>query len=151
MAKNKIKRSLGAIIDPHPSDKEKTLLWKYFDNSCAYCGLVMERKSRVGHLDHVIPTSEGGNNSVYNHVLSCAVCNGDEKREMSWLKFLGKKVECSELFNSRKLHIETWLSKNTMKPLSDNTQQEMENIINQALSQFDKSVESMRELRAKIT
>lgn len=32
MAKNKIKRSLGAILDPHPSKKEENALWDYFDS-----------------------------------------------------------------------------------------------------------------------
>ncbi|EJS2612229.1 HNH endonuclease [Vibrio alginolyticus] len=151
MAKNKIKRSLGVIIDPHPTEREKTMLWEYFNNSCAYCGLTMERKSRVGHLDHVIPTSEGGNNSIFNYVLSCSICNGDEKREMDCLEFLTNKVNCSETLISRRSAIETWLAKNTMKPVDSATQEQIDIIVEKALMQFDESVKLMRELRGKIT
>ncbi|ENX4858836.1 TPA: hypothetical protein I7295_23755 [Vibrio parahaemolyticus] len=151
MAKNKIKRSLGAIIDPHPTEREKTMLWEYFNNSCAYCGLTMERKSRLGHLDHVIPTSEGGNNSIFNHVLSCSICNGDEKREMDWLEFLTNKVDCAETLISRRSVIDMWLAKNTMKPIDSAAQEQIDSIVEKALTQFDESVRLMRELRGKIT
>ncbi|WP_087016378.1 HNH endonuclease [Thaumasiovibrio subtropicus] len=151
MAKNKIKRSLGAIIDPHPTERDKTMLWDYFNNSCAYCGLTMERKSRVGHLDHVVPTSEGGNNSIFNHVLSCSICNGDEKREMDWLEFLTIKVDCTETLINRRSLIETWLAKNTIKPIDGAAQNQIDSIVERALSQFDESVRLMRELRGKIT
>jgi hypothetical protein len=50
IAKNKIKRSLGAICDPHPSKKEEKILWEYFHYQCAYCGIEIERESRTGHL-----------------------------------------------------------------------------------------------------
>ncbi|WP_407943038.1 HNH endonuclease [Marinomonas atlantica] len=72
MAKNKIRRSLVSIIDPYPSKSEVDQLWEYFESRCAYCGISINRGSRTGHLDHLIPSSEGGSNSIYNHALSCA-------------------------------------------------------------------------------
>ena len=151
MAKNKIKRSLGAILDPHPSAKEVTMLWAYFESSCVYCGLIMERKSRIGHLDHVIAQADGGNNSIYNHVLSCAKCNGDEKREMDWFLFLNQKSNNSALLETRKLKIENWLNKSTTVNIEATDIDESERIIAVALEQFDESVKAMRSLRVKIT
>lgn len=85
MAKNKIRRSLIAICDPHPSRKEVDALWAYFDSQCAYCRKPLDRASRVGHMDHLIPTTEGGSNSIFNHALSCGKCNGDDKSSVSCL------------------------------------------------------------------
>jgi hypothetical protein len=39
MAKNKMRRCLAAILDPHPSGAEVEELWDYFQSSCAYCGI----------------------------------------------------------------------------------------------------------------
>jgi 5-methylcytosine-specific restriction endonuclease McrA len=146
MAKNKIKRALGAILDPHPTENEKAMVWEYFENTCAYCGLVMERKSRAGHLDHVVSTADGGNNSIHNHVLSCWKCNGDEKREMEWVQFLKQKNIDIQSYELRKEKIENWLAKNENKKPTE-TRAEAERIIEEALSQFDESVRKMRNLR----
>lgn len=66
MAKNLIARSLRNIVDPVPSAIERKAVWEYFENCCAYCGLEMSPTARIGHLDHVIPASEGGSNHVSN-------------------------------------------------------------------------------------
>ena len=147
MAKNKIKRSLGAILDPYPTAKETNLLWEYFEQSCAYCGVVMNRKSRIGHLDHVVPQAEGGNNSIYNHVLSCAKCNGDEKRELDWLLFLEQKSVHVDLLKTRKVKIENWLMRNDNVGIEARVLERAEKIIADALAQFDESVIAMRNLR----
>ena len=151
MAKNKIKRALGAILDPHPSAMEKTMLWEYFDNACAYCGLVMERNARTGHLDHVVSTADGGNNSIQNHVLSCGKCNGDEKREMDWLRFLKKKTNDQQTYESRRVKIQNWLDKKVVNKTNIAASEEAKRIIDEALSQFDESVRKMRDLRENIT
>lgn len=151
MAKNKIKRSLGAICDPHPSKKEEKDLWEYFNSQCAYCGNEIEKGSRTGHLDHLVPSSEGGTNSIFNHALSCAKCNGDEKREEKWDSFLKKKAEDEDVYRLRKSHIEGWLQK-APKGMNDPEFILMrESIINKALSDFDSSVAKMRELKNKCT
>jgi len=150
IAKNKIKRSLRAIIDPLPSRKEILSLWEYFKNSCAYCNVKIDPDSRLGHLDHVIAQSDGGNNSIYNHVLSCAKCNGDEKREMDWKIFLKQKLVNSENFDSRKLEIEKWLEKNNIVKIELKRKEKIDKIIADALAQFDISVQSMRALKNDI-
>lgn len=147
IAKNKIKRSLSAILDPHPTAKEVFLLWEYFGHACAYCGLLLDRKSRLGHLDHVVSQAEGGNNSIYNHVLSCAKCNGDEKKEQDWLKFLSQKSEDAETQVTRKLKIERWIVRNKSVKTDPLVAESANKIISDALAQFDESVSAMRKLR----
>lgn len=147
MAKNKIKRSLAAICDPHPSKKEENALWDYFNFECAYCGVSIQRASRTGHLDHLVPTAEGGTNSIYNHALSCAKCNGDEKREEEWDSFLKSKSTSRDLYELRKERISVWLQRATLRASSSEVIAKRDSIINKALADFDIAVAEMRELR----
>ena len=151
MAKNKIKRSLGAICDPHPSKKEENALWDYFDSQCAYCGVSIERASRTGHLDHLVPISEGGTNSIYNHALSCAKCNGDEKREEKWVYFLKTKSSSADVYEIRKSKIDLWLQHAPARINDPEVIAMRESIVNKALADFDAAVAQMRELRSKCT
>lgn len=151
MAKNKIRRSLVAILDPHPSKSEVNELWAYFESRCAYCGTPIDRDSRGGHLDHLVPSAGGGSNNIHNHALSCARCNGDEKREESWLSFLGRKSENSGIFQVRKKRIEQWLS---LMPITNKDREvlaEGEDIVREAIESFELSVEKMRALRGNAT
>lgn len=47
--------------------------WKHtvdaFDRKCAYCGDVWE------HIDHIVPLSKGGTNTIDNVAPACAQCN----------------------------------------------------------------------------
>jgi len=79
MARNTMRKCFSAILDPSPKARDVGLLWAYFQSSCAYCGKALERALRHGHLDHLKARSAGGHNSIYNHVLACGGCNGDEK------------------------------------------------------------------------
>ena len=147
MAKNKMRRSLAAIFDPHPSRHEIDELWEYFESRCAYCGMPIIRESRTGHLDHLVPFSEGGSNNIHNHALSCARCNGDEKREESWQSFLERKSENVQAFQNRKEKIDKWLA--LAPSLSSNLEltARAEKIIEEAIKGFEISVEKMRALR----
>jgi CRISPR/Cas system Type II protein with McrA/HNH and RuvC-like nuclease domain len=147
MAKNKIKRCLNAICDPHPSKADLNLLWEYFDYQCAYCGIAIERASRKGHIDHLVAVSEGGSNSIYNHVLSCATCNGDEKREEAWEPFLRKKAVDAEGYQQRQDTIESWLQRAPSMLHTPEFSELREVIINTALADFDAAVAKMRSLR----
>ena len=148
MAKNKIKRSLSAICDPHPSNTDVNKLWEYFESCCAYCGIKIQRESRTGHLDHLIPSTEGGSNNIHNHALSCAKCNGDEKREEPWQPFLERKAENSSAFKIRKSKILDWISDSPDSKHDQRLMKEAENIIAEAIDDFERSVEKMRALRA---
>lgn len=149
MAKNMIKRSLLAIIDPYPSKAEIDLLWKYFQSSCAYCGVEINRESRTGHMDHVVSSALGGSNSIYNHVLSCSRCNGDEKREESWRSFLQRKADSQSLLAERHNRISQWLA-HLPAPTTEahSIQPQVDAIINNALNNFDAAVKELRALRA---
>lgn len=148
MAKNKMRRCFAAILDPHPSKSEVDSLWEYFEGTCAYCGVKIERASRTGHLDHVQAASDGGSNNIHNHVLSCARCNGDEKREETWAAFLAKKAKDAETISARKMKIETWLSKEQRGPALDAQQKaQVEKIVTTALESFDLAVEQLRKIR----
>ncbi len=151
MAKNKIKRSLAAICDPHPANSEVDVLWEYFESCCVYCGSLIERDSRNGHLDHLVPIAEGGSNSIHNHALSCAKCNGDEKREESWESFLKRKAESSSLRILRKTKIEQWISLTPANERDETFKRQANHIIEEAKESFDKSVAKMRELRENHT
>ena len=151
MAKNKIKRSLTAICDPHPSKTEVNLLWEYFESCCAYCGILIERESRTGHLDHLVPAAEGGSNNIHNHALSCARCNGDEKRENPWELFLEQKAETSDLLNLRRTKIENWLSLIPDSVRDEDFKHQADSIVEEALVDFEKLILKMRELRASRT
>lgn len=113
-AKNDIKTCLNEIIDPSPSDKERDQIWDHFESQCCYCGESLNRKKREGHLDHLISKNSGGFNHISNRVLSCNVCNGDEKREADWTPFLKSKAKTTEEFEKRKQRIEDWTKKNPL-------------------------------------
>ena len=153
MAKNQIKRSLVQIIDAHPNNVQKQQIWRHFDYKCAYCGIVIDPKSRKGHLDHLLAMKEGGSNDIYNFVLACNICNGDEKREMAWLEFLTNK--CKELpdtiYTERLEKIENWQQQSVIGQLDDQLLAQIDNIIKVAHANFEQSVEQMRALRDSIT
>lgn len=150
MAKNKIRRSLLAILDPHPSASEIEELWRYFDSRCVYCGIAITRESRTGHLDHVIASTSGGSNGIHNFVLSCARCNGDEKREEDWRIFLGRKAESEELVAERSKLIEGWLARAPTATLSPEVVQQVQAVIAQVVAHYDEAVARVRALRSPI-
>jgi hypothetical protein len=85
-AKNVMKRAVDEIVDPPPKKRERALIWEYFESRCAYCDKPLNRNARGdGHLDHANPN---GGNHLGNRVLACNTCNGDHKRDKSWLAFL---------------------------------------------------------------
>ena len=151
MAKNKMRRCFQAIIDPHPSKSKINSLWEYFHSSCAYCGVEIERDSRSGHIDHVVSSATGGSNDIHNHVLSCARCNGDEKREEPWREFLSRKAGISSReFKTREKRIESWLQMgNKSERMDGQSIQKADAIIAKAIQDFDQAVEKLRELRKK--
>ena len=59
----------AAINDFIAADWQAVLI--HYDNKCAYCG---EAKMAL-ELEHIIPISRGGNNTISNIVPACEACN----------------------------------------------------------------------------
>lgn len=85
--KNNVKTGLVEVVDPF-LDNHKTLVWDYFKSCCCFCGVDLIRKERKGHIDHLVSKNDGGLNHISNRVLACSKCNGDDKRDQDWIKFL---------------------------------------------------------------
>lgn len=148
-AKNHMRRTLTALLDPHPKPEHVSALWEHFGGFCAYCGRKLNRGKREGHRDHLVSHAEGGANTIYNSVLACAMCNGNEKRETDWKAFLRTKASSPELREQRKAAIDAWRRKGRgLAPLSPVARTKAETIIATALAHFDEAVEQVRALRA---
>lgn len=111
MARNMIRRALFEIVDPYPSAAEKRRVWEHFAFACAYCGLPLVPGKKQAHLDHLIPSSAGGRNHISNRVLSCALCNEHEKREMEWETFLRIKAGSERDWEERRTRIQAWIGR----------------------------------------
>jgi 5-methylcytosine-specific restriction endonuclease McrA len=64
--------------------KELNDLFEKQEGFCFYCGeLLYVSFDREVHVDHMIPLSRGGSNSIENIVLSCATCNLEKNTKTS--------------------------------------------------------------------
>lgn len=145
-ARNAIKRSLKALIDPSPRKVEKEKIWLYFENQCAYCGCQLNQKDRKAHVDHVVAESDGGSNRMCNLILTCGICNGDEKREMDWQTFLLQKCqgETSE-YQQRFNKITNWVSEQGDSAILTKEQQaQLESAFNTVDALYTEVVEQLR-------
>ena len=123
-ARNAIKKSLKELIDPKPTKAQQDQIWQYFENQCAYCGCDLIRKERKAHLDHVVADADGGSNRLCNLILSCATCNGDEKREMDWQTFLLQKCQGkTPAYQQRHNRITQWFAEQGGSAVITNQQQ----------------------------
>lgn len=116
LAKNIMRRSVNEILDPSPRSVEP--LWEHFESRCAYCGKALDRDRREGHVDHAAPD---GGNQLGNLLLSCAACNGDEKREQSWEDFLAVKASRAE-YAARRQRINEWFALHPRTPLPNSAE-----------------------------
>jgi hypothetical protein len=146
-AKNLMKRSLRQILDPGPLPAERDQLWAHFQSACSYCGDPLNRDKREGHLDHLVPSSGGGTNEIFNHVLACGKCNGDEKRDTEWEVFLASKETDAEVQKDRRARIAAWTVRSSRKPPSTDVLEKAEAIIEGVIRHYDEAVMSLRRLR----
>jgi 5-methylcytosine-specific restriction endonuclease McrA len=61
--------------------------WDLYINqraSCGYCGVHIPFWGPLSHLDHMIPLSKGGLNSIANMVWACASCDEDKSNWLLW-------------------------------------------------------------------
>ena len=145
-ARNAIKKSLKALIDPKPSKAEKEKIWQYFENQCAYCGCELNPKERKAHLDHVVAEADGGSNGLCNLILTCAICNGDEKREMDWQTFLLEKCQGETAdYQRRYKKITTWFAEQGgSATISKELQAQLESAFNTVDALYSDVVEQLR-------
>lgn len=103
-AKNKMRKTVEAIIDPPPRDVQP--IWDYFGSTCAYCGASLSRPDRKAHIDHA---TAGGGNQLGNLILACSTCNGDEKLDESWREFLRRRAPDDDVYAERERRIVRWI------------------------------------------
>lgn len=108
VAINAINRAIEGLYYRPLKKEEKDRIWAYFESRCAYCDKQMMRESRYGHMDHLEPAANSGGNYIGNRVLACKECNGNEKRELHWDRFLEKKCTTHEEFVSRREKVLRW-------------------------------------------
>jgi hypothetical protein len=109
MAKNSMRRAIREVLDPSPGALEKSRIREHFNHQCAYCGINLDPRTREAHFDHADPAAGNG---LYNLVLACATCNGDQKLAEHWYPFLRRKAPESA-FVSRRFRIEAWVNQAT--------------------------------------
>jgi 5-methylcytosine-specific restriction endonuclease McrA len=64
--------------------KELNAQFEKQEGFCYYCGeLLYASFDKEVHVDHMIPLSRGGSNSIENIVLSCATCNLEKNTKTS--------------------------------------------------------------------
>ena len=69
---------------PLYQNKLRSFIFNRSDGKCVYCG------AKATEIDHAIPRSSGGTNSVHNLVASCRACN--QMKSNLTLKAFGKKM-----------------------------------------------------------
>ena len=145
-ARNAIKKALKTVIDPKPKASDKDAIWSYFKNHCAYCDQEIERESRIGHIDHLVAEMEGGSNAQSNLVLTCATCNGDEKRELDWMEFIAEKCQGNENeLSTRLMRIEKWCELNGSKRrLSEEELRDLDVLFKRINLVFSEAIEELR-------
>jgi 5-methylcytosine-specific restriction endonuclease McrA len=84
-------RSKKLGIPMEVTTKEIRLLLNVFDGCCGYCSKRPE-KARNLHLDHLVPTSENGRNTLANLIPACNRCNSSKGAKPVVTHFLNEKV-----------------------------------------------------------
>jgi hypothetical protein len=144
-AKNRMRRVINAIVDPPPRNEQP--IWDHFGSACAYCGEELDRKGRKAHMDHAV--ADGGN-QLGNLILSCAICNGDEKLDEHWRTFLERKVSDPDVRAARMKRIEDWVALHP--PLVWTPSPELEALLHELdglVDEFGVKCAELRELVAK--
>jgi hypothetical protein len=76
--------------------------------------------------------------------LSCGKCNGDEKRELHWLKFLKSKITNKRFFQARKKRIAKWVALNKPVAMPNWKTKILKEEIKRVEKAFDKAASRLR-------
>ncbi len=98
-------------------------------------------------MDHLISAAAGGSNGVANRVLSCASCNGDEKRDMPWEEYLRRKVADDVIFDERRELIRRWTELPSPASVREFDPELLERATKLAIKAFDDAVILLRDSR----
>jgi 5-methylcytosine-specific restriction endonuclease McrA len=91
---------------------KKCIVFNKTNFHCAYCGKLLEIKNQHDWtIDHIIPRSKGGSNSIDNCLLACRSCNSSKgsKNLEEFRKYLQRKVFGAPSFDNQQL---LWLEVN---------------------------------------
>jgi hypothetical protein len=89
----------------------------------------------------------GGTNSIFNCVLACGPCNGDERRETDWRRFIAGKASAREL-RERRTRIRAWIKQApTPSASAPALRAKAEAIIASEILHFERTVRKLRALR----
>jgi len=71
-------------------------LVEQYGKICWYCGLDLTNGETATHLDHIVPKSKGGTDSIENLALACEFCNRAKwglplRSFLSWLNWVREK------------------------------------------------------------
>lgn len=147
-ARNAIKKALVEIVDPKPKKTEIDAMWRHFNNQCAFCGKQLERADRIGHADHLVPAAKGGHNHIYNRVLACSTCNGDQKLDSDWQVFLDEAKGKDAEKITRKMKILEWqVSHRAECSVADKNIAGALNAAEEAIHAFNTACDKVRSLR----
>jgi len=151
-AKNAIRRALLGEIESALTPADRSAVWSFFENRCAYCDRRLDPGGREGHMDHLIPRSAGGLSTRSNTVLACRFCNGDEKRDEAWEPFLRRKAPSAEAFELRRDRVLRWVeSENTpIAVLDESLRRIADESIRAATAAFDAALERVRRAKRSV-
>jgi hypothetical protein len=148
-AKNAIFKTLLEIIDPPIKATEKRRIRAFFGDRCAYCGKEIAPGGRTGHIDHLISRQQGGTNHSSNLVLSCNICNGDEKLDQPWREFITQKVLDSKDRQERIARIETWvLQEGGPTTMSEQAQATIREASSRVAEALDAEIKGLKEMKS---
>jgi hypothetical protein len=143
-----VRRSLRAVVDPHPSDEEIAEMWQFFAGLCVYCGQAIALRSKDMHLDHLESEAAGGSNHISNRVPACASCNEKEKRDLPWYTFLERKATSPEVRDARRQKILAWTGRflALAHRLDDELYKQVHKEIEQVVAAYDAALKRLRSM-----
>lgn len=62
--------------------RRKKILLKKYGYKCVYCFCDVNEKTAT--LDHILPASKGGSDTVYNLVIACFECNHNKDNKIDY-------------------------------------------------------------------
>lgn len=146
-ARNAIKRALYGILYPYPSKAQINRVWEFFESHCAYCGKLLNRDRREGHLDHLTSVTRNASAHRPVFVLACGECNGDQKREKDWETYLTEIDRPPKDIAARRVKILEWAAMADGLPIDSNIAEQVEQHTESALAAFNKAQEAIQLLK----